>query len=61
MSKAEPQGPIRYVMSCTTCGERTAYPTQAIADDKLELHNAFVHTAGGCPSRSQPIRIERRR
>jgi hypothetical protein len=61
MSKTEPQGPIRFAMTCTTCGESTAYPTQEIADDKLALHNAFVHTAGGCPSRAHPGRIDRRR
>jgi hypothetical protein len=44
-------GPTRFTMHCTLCGERTAYPTQAIADDKLELHHAFVHTAAGRPRR----------
>jgi len=61
MSKAMPQGPVRYAMTCPRCGESTAYPTQEIADDKLALHNAFVHTAGGCASRVHPARIDRRR
>ena len=47
-------GPTRFVMHCTRCGERTAYPTQAIADDKLELHHAFVHTAARPRGRALP-------
>ncbi len=61
MSTAEPHGPIRYAMTCTRCGESTAYPTREIAADKLALHNAFVHTAGGCASRVHPARIDRPR
>jgi hypothetical protein len=61
MSTTEPNGPIRFAMTCPRCGESTAYPTQEIADDKLALHNAFVHTAGGCAARVHPARIDRRR
>ena len=54
-------GPTRFVMHCTRCGERTAYPTQAIADDKLELHHAFVHTAARPRGRARPDESDRAR
>jgi hypothetical protein len=41
-------GPERHHMHCERCGEMTAYDTAEQAADKLELHIAFVHTAGGC-------------
>lgn len=61
MSTTEPNGATRFAMTCPRCGESTAYPTQKIADEKLALHQAFVHTAGGCASRVHPGRIDRRR
>jgi hypothetical protein len=61
MSPDTPNGPTRFAMTCTRCGESTAYPTQQMADEKLALHNAFVHTAGGCASRVHPARVDRRR
>jgi hypothetical protein len=54
MSRDVEYGPMRFAMICEICGESTAYPTQAIADDKLELHHAFVHTAAGRQPRLPP-------
>jgi hypothetical protein len=61
MSRRTTPGPERHHMRCPVCGEATAYETAAIAADKLELHMAFLHTAGGCPSAAHPGRHDERR
>ena len=60
MTRRIPPGPVRHHMVCPVCDETIAYETAEIAADKLELHLAFLHQAGGCPSDAHRGRLDER-